>query len=178
MNVSTDPNDKQEGKLEVLERKQDITNSGLWYLCQAAGGVKDRISEKLFPVSSFTHHYHFKLKAILLPLKWMFVLLMFGRKLRQRRLQRLNMRRIPSRYENAAQMLQKLYLLDYSGQHLILKCPLFVQGLQFIADTKDSIVTAMPNGVKGNSFDKYNSEKVAVRRTRLHRSYPVGMSLA
>lgn len=107
-----------EGKLEVLERKQDITNSGLWYLCQAAGGVKDRISEKLFP----------EVEA------------------------------------------KKIATIKYEENPL--------KGLQFIADTKDSIVTAMPNGVKGNSFDKYNSEKVAVRRTRLHRSYPVGMSLA
>ncbi|KAK3038924.1 hypothetical protein RJ639_027552 [Escallonia herrerae] len=30
-----------EGKLEVLEGKQDMTNSGLGYLCQAAGGIKD-----------------------------------------------------------------------------------------------------------------------------------------
>ncbi|KAL5729773.1 hypothetical protein ACHQM5_002675 [Ranunculus cassubicifolius] len=30
-----------EGKLDLLESKQDITNSGLWYLCQyAAGGTK------------------------------------------------------------------------------------------------------------------------------------------
>lgn len=54
--MSTDLNDKQEGKLEVLEKKQDITNSGLWYLCQAAGDVKDRINDKLFPVSNFPHY--------------------------------------------------------------------------------------------------------------------------
>ncbi|CAN1761020.1 hypothetical protein LINPERHAP1_LOCUS7760 [Linum perenne] len=30
-----------EGKLELLESKQDVTNSGLWYLCQVADGMKD-----------------------------------------------------------------------------------------------------------------------------------------
>ncbi|CAH9068814.1 unnamed protein product [Cuscuta europaea] len=29
-----------EGKLELLENNQDITNSGLWYLCQVAGDVE------------------------------------------------------------------------------------------------------------------------------------------
>ncbi|RVW13342.1 hypothetical protein CK203_089026 [Vitis vinifera] len=38
-----------EGKLELLESKQDMTNSGLWYLCQAAaGGIKDGLNAKLF----------------------------------------------------------------------------------------------------------------------------------
>lgn len=40
-----------EGKLELLESKQDMTNSGLWYLCQAAaGGIKDGLNAKLFQV--------------------------------------------------------------------------------------------------------------------------------
>lgn len=30
-----------EGKIELLESNQDVTNSGLWYLCQVAGGIKD-----------------------------------------------------------------------------------------------------------------------------------------
>jgi hypothetical protein len=30
-----------EGKIELLESKQDITNKGLWYLCQYAGGFKE-----------------------------------------------------------------------------------------------------------------------------------------
>ncbi|RAL50979.1 hypothetical protein DM860_005335 [Cuscuta australis] len=29
-----------EGKIELLEINQDITNSGLWYLCQVAGGLE------------------------------------------------------------------------------------------------------------------------------------------
>ncbi|KAI8010319.1 hypothetical protein LOK49_LG06G01263 [Camellia lanceoleosa] len=37
-----------EGKIELLESKQDTTNSGLWYLCQLAGGVKDGLNTKPF----------------------------------------------------------------------------------------------------------------------------------
>ncbi|MCL7039226.1 hypothetical protein MKW94_029840 [Papaver nudicaule] len=33
-----------EGKLELLENKQDVTNSGLWYLCQMADSSKDAFS--------------------------------------------------------------------------------------------------------------------------------------
>ncbi|KAJ4848469.1 hypothetical protein Tsubulata_032228 [Turnera subulata] len=36
-----------EGKLEVLENKQDVTNSGLWYLCQFAEGIKDDPTTKV-----------------------------------------------------------------------------------------------------------------------------------
>ncbi|XP_010252625.1 PREDICTED: uncharacterized protein LOC104594150 [Nelumbo nucifera] len=37
-----------EGKIGLLESKQDIANSGLWYLCQVAGGIKDGLNTKLF----------------------------------------------------------------------------------------------------------------------------------
>lgn len=37
-----------EGKIELLEGKQDVTNAGLWYLCQFAGGAKDELNTKLF----------------------------------------------------------------------------------------------------------------------------------
>ncbi|GFP86558.1 phd finger protein male sterility 1 [Phtheirospermum japonicum] len=36
-----------EGKIELLESKQDMTNSGLWYLCQVAGHIKDDQSSKI-----------------------------------------------------------------------------------------------------------------------------------
>lgn len=36
-----------EGKLELLESKQDMTNSGLWYLCQVADNIKDSQSSKV-----------------------------------------------------------------------------------------------------------------------------------
>ncbi|KAI8001894.1 Protein DETOXIFICATION 42 [Camellia lanceoleosa] len=36
------------GLIELLESKQDTTNSGLWYLCQLAGGMKDGLNTKPF----------------------------------------------------------------------------------------------------------------------------------
>ncbi|XP_043691558.1 uncharacterized protein LOC122642193 isoform X2 [Telopea speciosissima] len=35
-----------EGKIGLLESKQDVTNSGLWYLCQYAGGIKEGLGAK------------------------------------------------------------------------------------------------------------------------------------
>ncbi|KAI3804917.1 hypothetical protein L1987_26798 [Smallanthus sonchifolius] len=37
-----------EGKLDLIEGKQDMTNSGLYYLMQVAGGIKDGINAKFF----------------------------------------------------------------------------------------------------------------------------------
>lgn len=37
-----------EGKIELLDNKQDATNAGIWYLCQIAGGIKDGINAKFF----------------------------------------------------------------------------------------------------------------------------------
>lgn len=37
-----------EGKIGVLEHKQDVTNAGVWYLCQVAGGIKDGLNAKCF----------------------------------------------------------------------------------------------------------------------------------
>ncbi|KAK6918793.1 protein of unknown function DUF1664 [Dillenia turbinata] len=36
-----------EGKIDHLESKQDLTNSGLWYLCHWAEGVKDGLNARL-----------------------------------------------------------------------------------------------------------------------------------
>ncbi|KAL1568672.1 hypothetical protein AAHA92_00257 [Salvia divinorum] len=36
-----------EGKLDLLESKQDMTNSGLWYLCQVADNIKDGQTSKV-----------------------------------------------------------------------------------------------------------------------------------
>ncbi|CAA0814760.1 Protein of unknown function (DUF1664 [Striga hermonthica] len=36
-----------EGKIELLENKQDMTNSGLWYLCRVAGNIQDSPSSKV-----------------------------------------------------------------------------------------------------------------------------------
>ncbi|KAG8057166.1 hypothetical protein GUJ93_ZPchr0002g26496 [Zizania palustris] len=37
-----------EGKIELLDNKQDAANAGIWYLCQIAGGIKDGINAKFF----------------------------------------------------------------------------------------------------------------------------------
>jgi len=39
-----------EGKIELLENKQDVANTGIWYLCQVAGGIKDGINTNFFQV--------------------------------------------------------------------------------------------------------------------------------
>ncbi|WVZ65359.1 hypothetical protein U9M48_014736 [Paspalum notatum var. saurae] len=41
-----------EGKIELLENKQDVANTGIWYLCQVAGGLKDGINTKFFQEAS------------------------------------------------------------------------------------------------------------------------------
>lgn len=41
-----------EGKIELLENKQDVANTGIWYLCQVAGGLKDGINAKFFQEAS------------------------------------------------------------------------------------------------------------------------------
>jgi len=39
---------EQEDKIGLLEEKQDFVNTGVWYLCQIAGGIKDGLNNKLF----------------------------------------------------------------------------------------------------------------------------------
>ncbi|XP_078163165.1 golgin family A protein (DUF1664) [Carex rostrata] len=41
-----------EGKVGSLEKKQDMANAGIWYLCQVAGGIKDGIHAKFFQEAS------------------------------------------------------------------------------------------------------------------------------
>uniref|UniRef100_A0A0A9DT00 DUF1664 domain-containing protein n=1 Tax=Arundo donax TaxID=35708 RepID=A0A0A9DT00_ARUDO len=41
-----------EGKIGLLEEKQDATNAGVWYLCQVAGGIKDGINARFFQEAS------------------------------------------------------------------------------------------------------------------------------
>ncbi|KZV32441.1 hypothetical protein F511_15699 [Dorcoceras hygrometricum] len=36
-----------EGKIELLESKQDMTNSGLWYLCKVAGNIEEGRNSKI-----------------------------------------------------------------------------------------------------------------------------------
>ncbi|KAK7260720.1 hypothetical protein RIF29_26994 [Crotalaria pallida] len=42
-----------EGKLQLVEGKQDITNSGLWYLCQVADGFNDGPNGQVYKVRCF-----------------------------------------------------------------------------------------------------------------------------
>lgn len=53
------------------------------------------------------------------------------------------------------------------------------QGLQFIAEAKEfDMVGKSIENTKKNDLDTFPSEKVKTVTTRIHRSYPVGFSLA
>ncbi|URE14144.1 hypothetical protein MUK42_12609 [Musa troglodytarum] len=41
-----------EGKIGLLENKQDMTNAGIYYLCQFAGGIKDGLNAKFYQEAS------------------------------------------------------------------------------------------------------------------------------
>ncbi|XP_020264215.1 uncharacterized protein LOC109840112 [Asparagus officinalis] len=41
-----------EGKIGLLESKQEMTNTGIYYLCQVAGGIKDGFNTKFFQEAS------------------------------------------------------------------------------------------------------------------------------
>ncbi|KAJ7960306.1 Protein of unknown function (DUF1664) [Quillaja saponaria] len=109
-----------EGKLELLESKQDMTNSGLWYLCQLSGGFKDGVNTKKF-------------------------------------------KEIGAEIANHS-------TITYEEEAL--------KGLQFIAETKEpsttknSLVSTEKTGLN-NLF----GEEVPTLKTRIHRSFPVGVSL-
>lgn len=110
-----------EGKIELLESKQDMTNSGLWYLCQVAGGFKDGLNAKLFKDVSDTVANHSTITF----------------------------------EENS------------------------LKGLQFIAETKDSgVIDKSTRTAKKIDLDNFPGEKAPTLKNRIHRSYPVGMSLA
>ncbi|GAV62411.1 DUF1664 domain-containing protein [Cephalotus follicularis] len=110
-----------EGKIELLESKQDITNKGLWYLCQCAGGFKDGLDAKL--------------------------LTDFGAKLAN-----------PS----------------------ALTCEeTSLKGLQFLADNNEpGIIKKSTISTKQNEMDNFPAVKDQALKTRIHRSYPVGISWA
>lgn len=53
------------------------------------------------------------------------------------------------------------------------------QGLQFIAETKDSgVIDISTRTAKKIDLDNFPGEKAPTLKNRIHRSYPVGMSLA
>ncbi|GMN27908.1 hypothetical protein TIFTF001_001844 [Ficus carica] len=103
----------------------DLTNSGLWYLCQVAEGFKDSLDAKPF--------------------------------------------------QDASAKLVKHSAIKFEKQSL--------KGLQFITENKESSVTEKPtiNTSKDANVDddlnNFPGVKVPVKKTRIHRSYPVGISL-
>ncbi|GMI66265.1 hypothetical protein like AT1G04960 [Hibiscus trionum] len=109
-----------EGKIELLENKQDVANSGLWYLCQFAEGVKDGGNAKLFQD--------------------------VGAKLA---------------IEPAVKFEEKS-----------------VKGLQFLTETNESAPSQKPTV----NSDEINVDSPVIKapamKTKVHRSYPVGISWA
>ncbi|RDX78025.1 hypothetical protein CR513_41758, partial [Mucuna pruriens] len=104
-----------EGKLELVEGKQDTTNSGLWYLCQFAEGFNDR----------------------------------------------------PNGYKDIAEQTTRT-IMTHEEKSL--------KGLQFIATTRDSAENSstITKKVGLNS----SNEKEPVSKPRIHRSFPVGISVS
>ncbi|XP_021273724.1 uncharacterized protein LOC110408911 isoform X1 [Herrania umbratica] len=109
-----------EGKIELLESKQDVANSGLWYLCQFAEGVKDGVNAKLFQD--------------------------VGAKLA---------------IDSAVKFEEKS-----------------VKGLQFLAETNESAVSEKPTVNSEENDVESPVKKVPTMKTKIHRSYPVGISWA
>ncbi|XP_062152364.1 uncharacterized protein LOC133860771 [Alnus glutinosa] len=108
-----------EVKVEQLESKQDMTNSGLWYLCQVAGGMKDGLNTELF-------------------------------------------QDVSSKVANHS-------TITFEEKSL--------KGLQFIAETKDSVVIDKSMiSTQKKDLDNFPGEKVPTLKNRIHRSYPVGIS--
>ncbi|GAY53210.1 hypothetical protein CUMW_147660 [Citrus unshiu] len=107
-----------EGKLELLEGKQDMANSGLMYLCQVAGDVKNALTQPFQEVSAQLP-YH------------------------------------PSvRYEDNS-----------------------LKGLQFLTEANESPVIEKSISTKKIDHANYLSEQIPAIKTKLHRSYPIGISV-
>ncbi|KAI8558184.1 hypothetical protein RHMOL_Rhmol04G0070000 [Rhododendron molle] len=107
-----------EGKIELLENKQDMTNAGLWYLCQFAGGAKDEMNSKLF-------------------------------------------QDVGAKLTDSS--------VKYEEQSL--------KGLQFLTESNE------PNAIEKSTINSQKidasdipAKSVATTKTRIHRSYPVGIS--
>ncbi|XP_028758007.1 uncharacterized protein LOC114717096 [Neltuma alba] len=107
-----------EGKLKLVESKQDITNSGLWYLCQLADGFKEQPSSRIFKEVSTE-------------------------------------------------------LANHSTKALEGKSSL--KGLQFITETTDTVEKSVSDTKNGGV--SFANEKGRISRTRVHRSFPVNVSL-
>ncbi|OMP03165.1 hypothetical protein CCACVL1_02528 [Corchorus capsularis] len=106
-----------EEKIDLLESKQDVANSGLWYLCQFAEGVKDGVNTKfLQDVGAIDSAVKFEEKS--------------------------------------------------------------VKGLQFLAETNESPVSEKPTVNAEENGPTSPVKKVPAMKTKIHRSYPVGISWA
>ncbi|TXG55450.1 hypothetical protein EZV62_020706 [Acer yangbiense] len=110
-----------EDKLQFLEGKQDVTNTGLLYLCQVAGGFKDAQNIKPF--------------------------------------------------QEVSAKLSDHSSLTYEDKSL--------KGLQFLAETNESeVIDKSLISTKKSDLAPYLIGKVPTMKTEIHRSFPVGLSLA
>ncbi|TYI01024.1 hypothetical protein ES332_A11G172400v1 [Gossypium tomentosum] len=138
---------KNEGKIELLESKQEVANSGLWYLCQFAEGVKDGVNTKFFQD--------------------------VGAKLA-----------IDSavKYEEKSVKVREVkpcFLYHKYTSSLQLNCPrLQFQGLQFLTETNESAPNQKPTVDPDKTDVDSPVKKVPTMKTKVHRSYPVGISWA
>ncbi|KAI9082404.1 hypothetical protein K1719_035827 [Acacia pycnantha] len=107
-----------EGKLKLVESKQDITNSGLWYLCELADQFKEQPNSKTFKEVSTE-------------------------------------------------------LASHSTKALEGKPSL--KGLQFITETTITAEKSVSDTNKGGL--SFANEKGPILRTRIHRSFPVNISV-
>ncbi|CAL8139173.1 unnamed protein product [Prunus armeniaca] len=138
-----------EGKVELIESKQDATNSGLWYLCQVAEGFKDGLETIPFQNVSANLGKHSTMAFEDKSLK-----------------------------VSAASFSSAFYIMLFLFTCDMFQLPTILQGLQFLADTKEpSMTEKSTTSAKKNVPDNLPGEKVPRMKTRIHRSYPVGISL-
>ncbi|KAG6399095.1 hypothetical protein SASPL_140569 [Salvia splendens] len=111
-----------EGKLDLLESKQDMTNSGLWYLCQVADNIKDGQTSKVIQ-------------------------------------------------DVGAKLIENKTIIPESER---------TKGLQFFIGTDESSVLQKTTSVVDgkDATDVAPGKVVHSTKTRIHRSYPVGLSFA
>ncbi|XP_042479053.1 uncharacterized protein LOC122059999 [Macadamia integrifolia] len=113
-----------EGKIGLLESKQDITNSGLWYLCQFAGGIKEGLGANPLQDGSV----------------------------------KPSPERAPLTFEEKSSL----------------------KGLQVIVDTPEAgrVNKSKISEVIQNDCDIKPIKNVSMTKTRIHREYLIGISLA
>ncbi|KAM6548433.1 hypothetical protein CsatB_020109 [Cannabis sativa] len=112
---------EMEGRLEVFETKQDVTNLGLWHLCQAAEGFQERVDVK--PIQDVCAK--------------------------------------PAKNSG----------IKFEDKSL--------KGLQFLTESKEPITAKKltKSTDKDDALNNFIGEKVPLKKTSIHRTYPVGISL-